>query len=433
MRHGHASCFRPFYHFFLQEGMLYFSLLSGALAGRPALHCSEGCVANMAKVTLYKDSCADFTVVSNLFIDQYMGNANDAQLKVYLYLIRMLAAGKATSVSDIADKFNHTEKDVLRSLRYWEKQGLLTLEYDQDKNLCGIHVNSLSAQPKPAPSPVQTKSIVLSADTVLPFSPAAEITLPSQEETAARSEEAETRVLQSAEPVDAAPAPRPSFEKTVYTTEMLKDLKSRKNICQLVSIAEKYLGRTLSVTEMQYIFFFSDTLHFSDDLIVSLLEYCIERGKKDFKYIEKVAIRWAEDGITTPEEASQSSRKYDRNVYVIMNELGKTSSPTSKELEFIQRWTKEYAFPMEIILEACQRTVLATDKHRFEYADSILTGWRRDGVSTQADIERLDELHQKKKTAAKPAGKQATGTGKFGQFSQNDYDFDALAKKLISN
>ena len=30
----------------------------------------------MAKLTLYKDTCADFTVVSNLFIDKYMKDGN---------------------------------------------------------------------------------------------------------------------------------------------------------------------------------------------------------------------------------------------------------------------------------------------------------------------------------------------------------------------
>mgnify|MGYP000110404848 FL=1 len=65
----------------------------------------------------------DVTVVSNFFIDEYMKDANDAQIKVYLYLLRMMTAGLTTSVSDIADKFNHTEKDVLRALKYWEKAG----------------------------------------------------------------------------------------------------------------------------------------------------------------------------------------------------------------------------------------------------------------------------------------------------------------------
>ena len=62
----------------------------------------------MARLTIYKDDYADSTAVSNRFIDEYMKDANDAQLKVYLYLVRMLNANLATSVSDIADKFNHT-------------------------------------------------------------------------------------------------------------------------------------------------------------------------------------------------------------------------------------------------------------------------------------------------------------------------------------
>lgn len=87
----------------------------------------------MARIALYKDNYADSTVVSNLFIDEYMKDANDAQLKVYFYLLRMLNADQAISVSGIADKFNHTEKDVIRALKYWEKQQILDLDFDENK------------------------------------------------------------------------------------------------------------------------------------------------------------------------------------------------------------------------------------------------------------------------------------------------------------
>ena len=375
----------------------------------------------MAKLTLHKDNCVDYTVISNIFIDKYMGDANDAQLKVYLYLIRMMSADQATSVSDIADKFNHTEKDVMRSLRYWEKRGLLTLEYDQSKNLVGIYVNSITAtqdEREEVAEPVQGRSIVLQAETVAPFTPIVEVSMPETVFPASVSA-----------PMNAAVDP---YAKPSFTTEQLKEFKSRKNVRQLLIIAEKYLSRTLSVSEMQTILFFSDTLHFSDDLIIALLEYCIDHGKKDFKYIEKVAVNWAQEGITTPEEAQKSSGKYSKNVYVIMNELGKSTVPTTKEMEYISRWLKEYEFSLEIILDACQRTVLATDRHRFEYCDSILTSWKNDGVSQKADIAKMDELHQKKKSVPKQPAKSVP-SGKFGQFSQNEYDFDDLTKKLISN
>ena len=94
----------------------------------------------MGQFTIYKDDYMDSTIVPNRFIDEYMKDANDAQIKVYLYLIRMMGANLPTSVSEIADKFNHTEKDVLRALKYWEKAQLLSLEYDESKSLTGIRL-----------------------------------------------------------------------------------------------------------------------------------------------------------------------------------------------------------------------------------------------------------------------------------------------------
>ena len=73
----------------------------------------------MPRLTIYKNNHKESTVLSNLFIDEYMADANDAQIKVYLYLLRMMDAHQATSVSDMADKFNYTEKDVVRALTYW--------------------------------------------------------------------------------------------------------------------------------------------------------------------------------------------------------------------------------------------------------------------------------------------------------------------------
>ena len=47
--------------------------------------------------TIYNDSGSDSTMVSNLFIDEYMKSANDAQIKVYLYLLRMMGTHRALS------------------------------------------------------------------------------------------------------------------------------------------------------------------------------------------------------------------------------------------------------------------------------------------------------------------------------------------------
>ncbi|MCM1568026.1 MAG: DnaD domain protein [Roseburia sp.] len=355
----------------------------------------------MARLTIYKDSYVDSTVVSNRFIDEYMKEANDAQLKIYLYLIRMLNASQAISVSDIADKFNHTEKDVIRALKYWEKQNLMTLDYDGEKNLVGIHLRDLNAPADTA----STCNVALSASA-----------------TPTHTGSQPTGVLATGAGEAAA------YTKPVYSPDQLREFKNREETAQLLFIAEQYIGKPLTPSEMKSILFFTDVLHFSEDLIDYLLQYCVDRGKKDFKYIEKVAVNWAQEGISTPRQAQRYAGKYDKNVYAIMNELGKNGSPTAKEMEYINRWIKEYGFSTDIIFEACERTVLATDRHRFEYAEGILSSWKKENVRLKADIRRIDELYQKRRTAPK------TGVAnKFNQFAQNSYDFDALEKQLLSN
>ena len=227
------------------------------------------------------------------------------------------------------------------------------------------------------------------------------------------------------------------YEKPVYSADQLREFRNRQETAQLLFIAESYIGKPLTPSEVKSILFFTDTLHFSDDLIDYLIQYCVEKGKKNFRYIEKVAVSWAEEGIVTPEQAQAASAGYDKRVYSIMKALGKNSVPTNTELNFINRWTTDYAFNTDIIFEACQRTVLNTDKNRFQYADRMLSMWKEQNVRNTADIAKLDESYRKsKKDGGRTAETDVSArkpVNRFNQFTQNTYDFDALEKKLLSN
>lgn len=348
----------------------------------------------MGRFKIYQQCSADVTVISNLFIDEYMKEANDAQLKIYLYLVRMMSAGLSTSVSDIADKFNHTEKDVLRALQYWENNRLIALEYDEAGAIMGIQL--LDATHKPG------------NDTA---TPAPFVSIPQKLK---------------------APSIKNDYSKPVYTLDQLKDFKSNEDTAQIIFVAEQYLGKPLSPSEIKTILFFTDKLNFSEDLIDYLIQYCVGKGKKDFRYIEKVAISWAEEGISTPEQASKAAAKYDKIVYDIMKALGKSGVPTKAEAGYALKWINEYGFSQDIILEACHRTVMATDKHRFEYADSILNSWKKKQVHQKADIQSLDEAYAKSKNSSFRSNSSASPRG-FNQFPQRSYDFDALEKEILSN
>lgn len=208
----------------------------------------------------------------------------------------------------------------------------------------------------------------------------------------------------------------------------LKEFRDNEETSQIIFVAEQYVGKPLTAAEMKTILFFSDRLHFSVDLIDYLIQYCVEKGKKDFHYIEKVAVRWAEKGVTTPAQAARYSAKYDKTVYDVMKALGKSSTPTKAEADYAMKWVREYGFTSDIIMEACERTVLATDRHRFEYADSILKSWHENHVKHKADIRTMDEAHSRK-----PAAKAAPKNGQFNQFMHTDYDFDTLEREILSN
>lgn len=52
----------------------------------------------MNRVNIYRAATNDQTGIANLFIDEYMADANDAQLKIYLFLLRMMNAKDRKSV-----------------------------------------------------------------------------------------------------------------------------------------------------------------------------------------------------------------------------------------------------------------------------------------------------------------------------------------------
>lgn len=388
---------RKWGYFLFEKDMLYFDMRN------EEIRTGE----KMGQFTIYREDVPGVTLLSNSFIDNYMKDANDAQLKIYLYLLRRLGSGQAASVSEIADFFNHTEREVLRSLKYWEKLKLLAIEYDESKNVSGIRFLKGTDEPVTVAAPaVAAATAVVSATAI--------------------TEKAEETPAEKADP----------YKKPSYSADQLSAFKNKENIRQLFFIAESYMGRQLSVSDMKSILYLSDCLHFSDDLIDYLLQYCVDRGKKDFKYIEAVALNWAQSGVTTPKQAEKFAAKYDKSVYAIMKELGKNNTPTKKELEYIIRWTKEYGFSQDIIAIACERTVLATDSHRFEYAEGILSNWKKEDVHHKADIQRIDAQYQKSRqsrSTSSVASSSQASSNRFNQFPQRDYDYDALEAMLLNS
>ncbi len=359
----------------------------------------------MNKISVHNRTGCSFTAVPNIFIDHFLPRANGEYVKLYLCLLRHTASGEELSLEDLADSLEYTDRDVRQGLSYWEKEGLLSVAREKGQ-ICGV-----SLLPVNAP------------DAAIPQAEAAV-------QEAAAATPAPVQKLAAAVPVTVQ---KPVPEKSL-TQGRIQELSQNEDIAELIYVAEKYIGRPMTPTEIQNILYFFDELHFSIDLIEYLVDYCVTKGSCSTHYMEKVAMEWYKEGITTVREAKASTNLYHRTYYQVMNFFGiKGRGPAPSEIACIDRWVNTWHFTMDIIHEACNRTIIQTQKPSFQYADGILSQWHNAGIHHLTDIKPLDEAHsQKKKKKAAPEPRGGSGT-KFNNFQQRDYDFEELERQIAES
>ena len=386
----------------------------------------------MHSIRLQNRADVGATLLPNRFIDQSMLRANGEFVKLYIYLLRCVGKGmNEIPVGFLADSLLCTEGDILRALRYWETQGLLSLQLLPDGAISSVSFTPLfaSVTGDPAqstePLPEMKSAAGYAADS--PDSFAEPEPLPE-----ARSADIDFLRQPPDESINSYEA---SEEKRA---ERLASLMQNEDVQQILFIAEQYMGKTLTPTETDKLIYFYDELKMSVDLIDYLIEYCVGKGHHSIRYIETVALAWKDDGVDTVEKAKKSSFTGRKEYFSILRALGiQGRSPVETEMRFMDKWIDEYQLPLPVIYEACNRTILNIGQPSFPYTDRILSDWHTSGVSSLNDINLLDETHQQSRTKKPPKGEpksssQAKGGGKFNNFSQRDYDYSDVEKQLLS-
>lgn len=387
----------------------------------------------MADIHLYTDSSSQLTSVSNIFIDEFMPDANGEFVKVYLYLLRCIGSNAQNcTISAIADLFMHTDKDILRALRYWEKQGVLALDYDAEGAVCGIHFMDLNA----GAGGVGSAGAVAEMGSNTGKAAMSEngITQSNGGIGTAQADGVQADVSQTS--ADSATKTNAKPARKEYSLDDIKKFRKNPDISELFFIIEAYLKHPLSSTDTNTVLYWYDELSFTTELIDYLVEYCISKGHSSFRYMDKVALGWAESKITTVEQAKENTAAHSQIYYSVMKALGISGrNLVESEMEYIRKWTKDYAFDNSIILDACKRTITATHQPSFEYTDSILTNWKKNNVHTIEDIKRLDDAFSKSKKLKLNTtdSDSQVKRNKFNNFSQRKQDYDQLEKLLLNS
>lgn len=438
----------------------------------------------MNTLTIKRPADTTATLISNEFIDTYMPRANGEFVKIYLYFLRYsLCPDSGVSLASAADTFCMTESDVLRALRYWSKEGLMSLISEAGQltgielcqpgqpmrqlqgNVSTMDTHGTMSRPgteptlrsAPASAQVPTGQAYTQASAGQPLSQ----TLAGQPYMQASAGQA---LAPTATGQESAAAPKQNMYNGVpaYTMEDIQNFKINNDGDQLFFVIQQYLGKPLGPTDINTIVFFSEQLHFPSDLIEYLFEYCVSNNHYSIHYIEKTAIAWANEGIDSVTKARAHCTYYNKTSFDILKAFGiNNRNPAKSELEHIKRWTREYGFPMTLIQEAIRRTIEATHAPNFNYTESIMKKWYDGKVGSMDDVKKLDDEHEKrrqasensatyvnsfaKKTASQTSGptpSPANGSGsrntsrgsrnKFHNFEQRTYDYNELEQSLLN-
>ena len=411
----------------------------------------------MTAINISSDIATSFTTVSDIFIDQYMPKANGEFVKVYLYLLRATGSGAGiATISEIADHFSNTEADIIRALNYWASEGILQLQSGADGQIMGINLCSLSVSGmQAAQSNIQSavadnaaqnnlqNSVVNNATQNILKNGVVNNAAQNISTANIQMQDSVVEKLKSQTPDKAA-----SSQKE-YTLDEIKEFRKNPDISELFFIIETYLKHTLSSTDTNMVLYWLDELHFSTDLVEYLVEYCITKGHSSLRYMNKVALGWADAGIKTVDQAKDDAAAHSQIYYSVMKALGITGrNLVDSEVSLINKWVGEYGFDIELVKAACSKTISAIQKPSFEYTDSILANWRKKDVHTLKDVEVLDANFAKANKASatgssqstnaangssKPKNNNSSSKNKFNNFNQRNNDYDKLEKLFLNS
>lgn len=380
--------------------------------------------------------------VPTALVDDNIRLASVVHLKVIIYLLRHINDADL-SVDSIAHALGFDKYDVSDALGFWQERGMVISSENEvefstsnEKNMenfnANLTQNELILGVKPMAEPEKTIVLVEDVREPLPYTAAAGLEAKAQAE--AVQPKAEAAKIDKIEKKIVAPLvySRPSHQDVVTRLAESAELKN------LFQEAQNILGKTIGFDGQTIILQIHDTYGMPTEVIMTIMQYCVDMGKSSFSNIAKIARIWAEEEILTLEQAEEYIEDNGKLEEVWLKFIAlaglKNSKPTAKQKQMLTSWVKELGFDADMIYYAYEECIDHTGKMSLPYMDKVMRSWSKSGVKTPVDIRREKEKWQIKQ-ATKYSKKQpvgySQGKSKADKPVETSYDIDEYMKKAI--
>ncbi|MGP1612790.1 MAG: DnaD domain protein [Catonella sp.] len=345
----------------------------------------------MSEINLSMVISTGVTVISNAFIEHFINESNASHIRFYLYLMYYSQNHKSFSISSACDFLEDSEKDIIRSINYWEKQGLFKVTRTNENTITAIRISDV----------------------------------PDDSSTVSSDIQAETSITDNFDE-----------DESIFTHASPNSI-TELDLTQVLYKAGELAGRPLSSSEIDFICELNEKLKFTTELIIYLYEYCcITKGINRFNYIENVALAWADKDILTVDAAKSEAEIFNTENATVMKSFGLSRLPGTSEKQYITKWFHTYNMSAEMVAEACSRTLIQLSKPDFKYADSILKNWFKSGLANLDDVKNGDKAHYAAKQNLKVVNSSNPKPvyNRFNNFVQREYSnekMEDLTNKLL--
>lgn len=221
-----------------------------------------------------------------------------------------------------------------------------------------------------------------------------------------------------------------------YTMEEIDGVcAANSQVSELLRQAETILQKQLTQSDLEMLYSFHDWLGLPVEVIIMLLTYAAKRGKTTKRYLETVAMDWADKGIDTYEAAEayvselEALDSYERQARSILGIYDRALTQT--ERKYLKQWCTQRQTPPELIQLAYDKTVANTGKLSWAYMNKLIVSWMDEGLTTRKQVEQKEEQYRQA-AGGKPASGKPVKKTKFNNYEDtNKIDYAALEEKLL--
>lgn len=190
----------------------------------------------------------------------------------------------------------------------------------------------------------------------------------------------------------------------------------------LLNEAQLKFKRNLKTNEAQTIVWMYDDLDFDVSVVLLLIQYAVSEKRCNVSFMEKIAVRWSEEGIDNLSAAEQwiaEKTKADIAFRRVCKAFGmEYRRPSQRESELSVLWFSKWELDDSLLALAYDACVDAKSKFSFPYTAKIIEKWHKSGFKSADDVKKAEPK--------KPQQKQTNGQ----KYDYAAYDISAFERML---